>query len=200
VEENVCIYIGSRSASRKTPVYRPHCLNANSKLYALTISKGLCNHTSSRLWCLSQKTKTILFHRILASLKRRTLFRVKFIRDNNIKFYEDTIYWAGNVAVFWDMTPWKFAEISRRLQFWYSWWRQYDPPETLVTFSQTPRHHDPIWRQNLRSHPPTIILTSEIPRLGTCRKRLSEGISTHQQLQKKSAATALNTVLASAHT
>jgi hypothetical protein len=35
---------------------------------------------------------------------------------------------------------------------------------------------------------------------GTCRIRLSEGIPKHQQLKKKSAATALNTVLASAHT
>jgi nucleoid DNA-binding protein len=32
-----------------------------------------------------------------------------------------------------------------------------------------------------------------------CRIRLSEEISKHQQLKKKSAATALNTVLASAH-
>jgi hypothetical protein len=32
------------------------------------------------------------------------------------------------------------------------------------------------------------------------RIRLSEGISKYQQLKKKSAATALNTVLASAHT
>jgi hypothetical protein len=38
-----------------------------------------------------------------------------------------------------------------------------------------------------------------LAQLGMCRIRLSEGISTHQQLQKKSAATALNTVLASAH-
>jgi hypothetical protein len=36
--------------------------------------------------------------------------------------------------------------------------------------------------------------------VGTCRIRLSEGISKHQQLKKKSAATALNTVLTSAHT
>jgi hypothetical protein len=35
--------------------------------------------------------------------------------------------------------------------------------------------------------------------LGTCRIRLSEGISKLQQLKKKSAATALNTELASAH-
>jgi hypothetical protein len=35
--------------------------------------------------------------------------------------------------------------------------------------------------------------------LGMCRIRLSEGISIYQQLKKKSAATSLNTVLASAH-
>jgi hypothetical protein len=35
--------------------------------------------------------------------------------------------------------------------------------------------------------------------LGTCRIRLSEGISKYQQLKKKSAATALNIVFASAH-
>jgi hypothetical protein len=35
--------------------------------------------------------------------------------------------------------------------------------------------------------------------LGMCGIRLSEGISKYQQLKKKSAATALNTVLASAH-
>jgi hypothetical protein len=34
---------------------------------------------------------------------------------------------------------------------------------------------------------------------GMCRIRLSEGISEYQQLKKKSSATALNTVLASAH-
>jgi hypothetical protein len=36
-------------------------------------------------------------------------------------------------------------------------------------------------------------------RLGMCQIRLSEGMSKYQQLQTKSAATALNTLLASAH-
>jgi hypothetical protein len=36
--------------------------------------------------------------------------------------------------------------------------------------------------------------------IGTCRIRLSEGISKYQQLKMKSVTTALNTALASAHT
>jgi hypothetical protein len=38
-----------------------------------------------------------------------------------------------------------------------------------------------------------------VEHLSMCRIRLSEGISKYQQLKKKSAATALNIVLASAH-
>jgi hypothetical protein len=44
-----------------------------------------------------------------------------------------------------------------------------------------------------------VMLSTQWMHRGTCRIQLSEGIFKHQQLKKKSAATALNAVLASAH-
>jgi hypothetical protein len=58
----------------------------------------------------------------------------------------------------------------------------------------------PFYLQSVLVHSANCVKTCTPTHLGTYQIRLSEGISKYQQLKKKSAATGLNTALASAHT